>query len=181
MATRNTDPRNRDFEASINARPVTNDEIAYRDGYVRGKSTQQLEQERRRAAEARIYEENARLREDSGVSTGLILGLTLAALAAVIGGLIYVYSEENATPGVTNPTPEAVTPEPANNETTIIERTIERTQEVVPAPSSVQPPEVNVELNNPVQAPAPAPAQPEAPAAPVQPEAGANQAPAGTQ
>ncbi|MGG6238529.1 hypothetical protein ACQ4N7_07790 [Nodosilinea sp. AN01ver1] len=184
MATRNTDPRNRDFEASINTRPVTNDEIAYRDGYVRGKSAQQLEHERRLAAEARIREENARLREDNGVSAGLILGLALAALAAVIGGLIYVYSEENPVPGTANPTPEAVSPEPADNETTIIERTVERTQEVIPAPSSAQPPEINVELNNPVQSPPPAaPVQPEAseaPATPAQPEAEPNQTPVET-
>ncbi|PSR14499.1 hypothetical protein C8255_24060 [filamentous cyanobacterium CCP3] len=182
MATQNTDPRKRDFDASINTRPVTNDEIAYRDGYVRGKSAQQLEQERRQAAEARIREENARLRADNGVSTGLILGLALAALAAVIGGLIYVYSEENPVPGTANPTPEAVTPDPTGNETTIIERTVERTQEVIPAPSSVQPPDVNIELNNPVQPPA-APAQPEAseaPVPPVQPEAEANQTPVET-
>ncbi|WP_035985924.1 hypothetical protein [Leptolyngbya sp. KIOST-1] len=159
MSTRNRktdDIRSRDFESSINTRPVTNDEVAYRNGYVRGKSAEQLEQERRRATEARIYEENARLRSDNGVSAGLILGLALAALAAVIGGLIYVYSEET-NPGAVTPTPEATSPEPATNETTIIERTIERTQEVIPSPAPVQTPEVNVELNT----PAPAPAQPE--------------------
>ncbi|MGB3310723.1 MAG: hypothetical protein WBG32_10770 [Nodosilinea sp.] len=171
MATQNTDPRNQEFDASINARPVTNDEIAYRDGYVRGKSAEQLEQERRRAAEARLYEENARLKADSGASAGLILGLALAALAAVVGGLIYVYLDDTA-PDTAVPTPEAVTPEPAN-ETTIIERTVERTQEVIPAPSSAQPPDINVELNTPEPAPAPAPA----PAAPVQPEASPDAAP----
>ncbi|MBE9113706.1 hypothetical protein IQ273_30495 [Nodosilinea sp. LEGE 07298] len=171
MSTQNTDPRNnprsRDFESSINTRPATNDEIAYRDGYVRGKSAEQLEQERRRAAEARIYEENARLQADRGISTGLILGLALAALAAVVGGLIYVYLEET-DPGTAVPTPEAVTPEPTNNETTIIERTVERAQEVIPAPSSAQPPEVDVDLNNATEPTL-------APAAPSQPEASTNE------
>lgn len=184
MSPQNPNPRNQNFETSVNTRPVTKDEIAYRDGYVSGKSAQQLEQERRRAAEARIYEENARLRANDGMSTGLILGLTLAAVAAAVGGLFYVYSEENLSPGTATPTPEAVSPEPASNETTIIERTVERTQEVIPAPSSAQPPEVNVELNNPLQSPAPsAPAQPEAseaPAAPAEPEAEPNQAPVET-
>lgn len=175
MATQNTDPRNREFDASINTRPVTNDEIAYRDGYVSGKSTEQLEQERRRAAEARLYEENARLQADSGASAGLILGLALAALAAVVGGLIYVYLGDT-TPDTVVPTPEAVTPEPAN-ETTIIERTVERTQEVIPAPSSAQPPDINVELNTPEPAPAPAPVPAPAPAAPVQTEASPDAAP----
>ncbi|MEA5448928.1 hypothetical protein VB780_10140 [Leptolyngbya sp. CCNP1308] len=177
MSTRNTDPRNRDFETSINTRPATSDEIAYRDGYIRGKSAEQLEYERRRAAEARMHEENARLRADNGVSTGLILGLVLAAVAAVVGGIVYVSSTDGVgtvapTPEAT--TPEATTPEPAN-ETTVIERTIERTQEVVPAPSTVEPPEINVELNNPLEA-APATAPEAAPetapeAAPSQPEA----------
>ncbi|WP_017300148.1 hypothetical protein [Nodosilinea nodulosa] len=172
MSTRNTDRRDRDFESSISARPVTKDEIAYRDGYVRGKSAEQLEYERRRAAEARIYEENARLRADNGLSIGLILGLILAAVAAVVGGLIYVYSDAD-TPGAVAPTPETTSPEPAsNNKTTVIERTIERTREAVPVPSSVQPPDINVEV----------PSTPEQPSSPAptpsaQPDAAANQAP----
>jgi hypothetical protein len=188
MATRNNNPRNQDFDASINARPVTPDEVAYRDGYVSGKSADQLEQERRRAEEARVYEENAKLRTDNGVSTGLILGLVLAAVAVVVGAVAYVYSDANdgriiAVPQA--PAPEAPAPEPAN-ETTIIERTIERTQEAVPVPTApapsapapaVAPPDINVEVNNPV-APAPS-AAPEAPsAAPdsqAQPEAESNQ------
>ncbi|MBD2105840.1 hypothetical protein [Nodosilinea sp. FACHB-13] len=188
MATRNTNPRNRDFDTSINARPATPDEVAYRDGYVSGKSTEQLEQERRRTEEARIYEENARLRADNGISTGLILGMVLAAVAAIVGAVAYVYSDANdgrIIPVPQAPAPEAPAPEPTN-ETTIIERTIERTQEAVPVPTApapsapapaVQPPDINVELNNPV-APAPSEA-PEAPsAAPegqAQPEAESNQ------
>lgn len=169
MSTRNTNPRNQDFDTSINARPVTKDEVAYRDGYVNGKSTEQLEQERRRAEEARIYEENARLRADNGVSTGLILGVVLAAVAVVVGAVAYVYSDANdgrLIPVPQAPAPEAPAPEPTN-ETTIIERTIERTQEAVPVPTApaptVEPPDINVELNNPV-APAPS-AAPETPSA----------------
>lgn len=163
MPNQNIDPNHRDFQASVNTRPVTNDEVAYRDGYVRGKVAEQSEQDRRRALDARIYEENARLRADNGVSTGLILGLVLAAVAAVVGGLLYVYSDAN-TGGVA--TPEAVSPQPTN-ETTIIERTVERTQEVVPAPSEVTLPEVNVDVTPPPAAEQPAPA----PEAAGQPEA----------
>ncbi|WOD38243.1 hypothetical protein [Nodosilinea sp. E11] len=157
MSTRNIDPNNRDLESSVNTRPATQNEIAYRDGYVRGKSAEQLERDRRRAAEARVYEENARLRADNGVSTGVVLGFILAAIAAIFGGVLYLYNNEAGTgQGTTNPTPATTTPattapEPPTNETTIIERTIERTQEVVPAPSSAEPPQINVELNNPFQ------------------------------
>jgi hypothetical protein len=174
MPIRNTDSYDRDFTNSVNARPVTRDEVAYRDGYVRGKSAEQLEQDRRRAADARMYEANARMRADNGVSTGLLMGLVLAAVAAVIGGALYVY---NADQGTVTPTPEATTPatpQSSNNDTTIIQRTIERTREVVPAPSNVQVPPVNVEITNPSEpAPeaAPAPAPEAAPTAPAQPEA----------
>ncbi|HZG40682.1 MAG TPA: hypothetical protein VEZ50_18555 [Nodosilinea sp.] len=176
----------------MNTRPVTNDEIAYRDGYVRGKSAEQLEHERRRAAEARVYEDNARLRADNGVSTGLVLGLVLAAVAAVVGGIAYVYSDAGNEPTITTPAPTSTTPQPANNQRTIIQRTIERTREVVPVPTPAQPPEINVELNNPVQpAPNPAPVNPApanpaptnqapvspAPAEPAQPQANPNQVP----
>ncbi len=166
MPAHNTDPQDQDFDKSINTRPVTNDEVAYRDGYVRGKSAEQIEQDRLRATDARVYEENARVRADNGVSAGLLLGLVLAAVAAVVGGAIYVYTADQ---GAVTPTPEATTPQPANNDTTIIQRTIERTREVVPVPSNVQtPPPVNVEITTPA-APAPAPAAPTSEAAPTEP------------
>ncbi|PZO40403.1 MAG: hypothetical protein DCF17_11925, partial [Shackletoniella antarctica] len=105
MSTQNIDPDNRSkpsnpepFEATVNSRPVTQDEIAYRDGYVQGKSADQLEEDRRRAAQARAYEENARLRADNGVSTGVILGLILAVVAAVFGGVFYLYNNDSQSP-----------------------------------------------------------------------------------
>lgn len=151
MATQNPNPNSQDFDTSVNARPATRDEIAYRDGYVRGKAAEQREYDRRRAAEARMYEENARLRADNGVSTGLILGFVLAGVAAVVGGALYVYNDMS-TPTAT---PEATTPQEPSTDTTIIQRTIERTREVVPAPTQIQLPEVNPEIN--VTPPAPAP------------------------
>jgi hypothetical protein len=170
MSTQNTDPNNpnnRDFQQSINARPATNDELAYRDAYVQGKVAEQREQDRRRALDARIYQENARLRADNGVSTGLVLGLVLAAVAAVIGGALYVYSDAGDGSIVAPVTPEATTPEPASD-TTIIERTIERTQEVVPAPSDITLPDVNVNVTPPpAPQPNPAPEAVEPTTAPV--------------
>lgn len=175
MSTQNIDPDHgnkipnpKPFEATVNSRPVTPDEVAYRDGYVQGKSAEQLEVDRRRAIDARRHEENARLRADNGVSTGVILGFVLAAIAAIFGGVLYLYNN-NDSPSPIAPTPDATTPEATSpeptNETTIIERTIERTQEVIPAPapSRVEPPQINVEVA-PAPAPAPAPAAAPAPA-----------------
>lgn len=142
-----TNPKNRNFQDSINTRPATADELAYRDGYVRGQVAKQRENAERRALESRIYEENARRQANEGASIGLVLGLTLAALAAIIGGLFYVYNDTN-NPEPIAPTPEATTPEPTS-ETTIIERTIERTQEVVPTPSQITLPDVNVDVTPP--------------------------------
>lgn len=174
MPIRNTDPYDRDFTNSINTRPASSDEIAYRDGYVRGKSAEQIEQDRRRAANARRYESDARMRADNGVSTGLLLGLVLAAAAAVVGGALFLISADQ---GTVTPTPEATTPQPVNpqpaNDTTIIQRTIERTREVVPAPTNGQTPPANVETTpQPVPetvAPAPAPVAPAPEAAPMAP------------
>lgn len=154
MSAQDTDPsinpKKRDFQDSINTRPATADELAYRDGYVRGKVAKQREQEYRRDLEARIYAENARRQANEGVSIGLVFGLTLAALAAIIGGLFYVYRDADNPniPDIIVPAPEANSPEPSS-ETTIIERTIERTQEVVPAPSEITLPDVNVDITPP--------------------------------
>lgn len=131
---------------------------------MRGKSGEQLEQDRLRAIDARRHKENARLRTDNGISTGVIVGFVLAAVAAVFGGVLYLYNNDGQSQVA--PTPEVTSPVPTN-ETTIIERTIERTQEAVPTPTRVEPPQINVEVT-PAPAPAPAPA-PDSQAQPEQP------------
>lgn len=167
MSTQNIGPGDRDFENSVKTRSANDREVAYRNGYANGKVTEQIQRDRQ-VQQAQLYEENARLRNDNGASLGLVIGMLLAATAVVVGAIVYMDSGAGNQGAVTPtaPTPEATTPPPAP-ETTVIERTIERTQEVVPTPVPVQPPQVNVEVTPPpVEQVSPAPA-PVAPPSPV--------------
>ncbi|TVQ05773.1 MAG: hypothetical protein EA368_18765 [Leptolyngbya sp. DLM2.Bin27] len=119
MSTQNINPNNRDFEASINTRPVTKDEIAYRNGYVRGRATGQLEQDRRRAAQAKLYSEKLNSQTGNSLSAGVVLGFTLAAVAAIFGVIFYFYGGVAGRPGAVTPTPVVPTSEPAPGEPTL--------------------------------------------------------------
>jgi hypothetical protein len=144
----------REVRNATPSRPATRDEVAYRDGYVQGKSVEQLQQRRMRAREADIYATEARVRENNGAS-GVLIGFLLALIAAVIGGILYFANDDagNVQP-VDNQPPATETP---TQDTTIIERTIDRTQEIVPVPVTPSEPAGNGS----------APAQPEAETAPA--------------
>lgn len=112
-----------EFEDSINVRPITKSEKSYRDGYYQG-----------RATENNLQTENIIAKEE-GTSIGLFIGLILAILTVLgITGLFFL-NEEPTTVLDDSTSNETVEPE---KQTTIIERTIEKTQEVVPVPQ-VQP------------------------------------------
>lgn len=107
----NQTPANDDrFDQSVNTRNVTPDEMAYRDGYVHGKATEQRVDAARRAD------------RDESASKGLIIGLALASLAGLIAGTLYYL---NRQPETLAPAPNPVViPQrtETNRETTIIER-----------------------------------------------------------
>lgn len=129
METSNNQNQN-EFENSINARPITESEKSYRDGYYQGK----------REATPLPIETTIKERDNS---TGLLIGFMLALLATLGLVALFVFNGNNQPTTVPdnstineNVKPEAV--EPVDQETTIIERTIEKTQEVVPVPQ-IQP------------------------------------------
>ncbi|MBD2092201.1 hypothetical protein H6F67_20330 [Microcoleus sp. FACHB-1515] len=143
-------PSTNESNQNVNGRPVSSDEINYRDGFVQGQVEEQ-----------RYQYERERASESNGAAAGLLIGTLLAAL---VGGAIalFYYNSQDRQPDVivqptTAPTSPAPSPQaqqspsPQPQQTTIIQRTIERQ---VPAPA----PQVNI------QAPAPAPAAPAAPA-----------------
>lgn len=149
-----------DSQANIHGRKVTPNEVSYRDGYVEGQSVE-------RSQVVRDQYDREEIRESNGVASGLVIGLAFAALAALVAGGLYftTRSETNPAP-VAAPVTAPASPQPQRN-TTIIERTIERTKEAAPV---IQPPDVQIN----VPQPAPAPAAP-APAAPTTSESSSTQ------
>lgn len=141
------------------SRPATDNEVAYRDGYVQGKSVEQVQQHRMRARESDIYARETRLRENNGASSGVLIGFLLALIAAVVGGILYFANNDAGDVQPVNNQPPAT--ETPNQDTTIIERTIDRSQEIIPVPVTPREPAGNDA----------APAQPEAETAPAPPEA----------
>ena len=152
-------PENSDqFNQNINPRPVNPSE-SYRDGYVEGQEENRLHQERYdRAREQQIREEN------SGTN-GVLLGVALTALVALIFGTIFFLTQRNETPtqteiNIPEETESSQEEPPQETETNVIERTVEKTQEIVPVPQESSQPEAapppNVEINVPASEPEPA-------------------------
>lgn len=156
-----TNPDNGDrFEESINGRPATRSEVAYRDGYVNGRVTEHENQNDR----ARIYARNQEIRDNDNAARGLLLGFLLTALVGIVGGLAFFFTyanreNESVEPASTivvpdrdpAPSPAANEPQNSGENPTVIERTIENTREYVPVPQQ-QPspaPAPRVQVNTP--------------------------------
>ncbi|WP_155834674.1 hypothetical protein [Leptolyngbya sp. PCC 6406] len=135
---------------------MTPEEVAYRDGYVEGSI--QENQAHEDFQESQLHREELRLRQaqqvalsNSHTTTGVFFGMVLAILAALIGGILWTTNRsgnEGTEPQpqgsevpVRPDTPQSDTPQ---SDTTIIERTIERTQEVIPAPTRGSQPDINI-------------------------------------
>ncbi len=132
---------------------VDNSAANYQSGYVQGRTSE------------RNYEEALAQRDDENTSRGLLIGVVLAGLAALIGSAFWYFNQSSQTVDsiapatstpIYSPSP-VVTQTPQPQQTTIIERTkevpvkvpVEKTKEVpvfVPVPQQAAP------------APAPAPA-----------------------
>lgn len=137
-----------------NSNPNVSQEVGYREGYRTGRDSERLYQQEASSA-----------REENSAASGLIIGLALASLAAFAGGAIYFLNERNepvqqtapSTQVVPVPVPDNSQPRTTNKETTIIERTIDRTQKAVPVPqqpatnSDAKAPNINIELPTPQQ------------------------------
>jgi hypothetical protein len=134
MQNNNQNQRDRP-QPTVMGRKATAEEVAFRDGYVNGRSAQ----DRSRAVQNQ--RDRASARTDDGIATGLTISFLLVATAGIVGAIAY------SVTGPSNPAPTVeTTPEPGQVENTIIDRTIERTQEVLPAPPRVNWPDVNIIL-----------------------------------
>lgn len=142
--------------SNLNTNPkrgrLNSEEISYQNGYVEG-----------RDQESRL---DATTRNDSG--SGVLLGVVLAILAGMVVGTMFYLSSRNQ-PATQNDRPTQILPIPVpntnnsqpqsgNKETTIIERTINNTKQVIPVPQNPQPaaaPKVNINLPSPAKQEAP--------------------------
>lgn len=127
---------------------------AYRDGYQEG-----IDSERR------LQRESYAVRESNSAASGLTLGLLLALIAGLVGGTVYFLTRTNeptrqtapATQIIPVPTPDNRQPQSSQNKTTIIDRTIEKSKEIVPVPAQPSPapsasaPDININVPNPTQ------------------------------
>lgn len=149
---------------NVHGRKVTPSEASYRDGYVEGQAVERSQAVGDQYAREEVHESN-------GVASGMVIGLAFAAVVGLVGGGLYFATRgEPDTVPVAAPAPAS--PQPQRN-TTIIERTIERTKEAAP---SVQAPDVKINVQQPAPAVAPAvapaaPAPAPAPATPAAPDA----------
>lgn len=137
-----------------NRNPNVSQEVGYQEGYRTGRDSE------------RLYQQQASsVREENSAASGLIIGLALASLAALAGGAIYFLNARNepvqqtapATQVVPVPVPDRSQPPTSKTETTVIERTIDRTQKAIPVPQQPAPnsganaPNINIELPTPQQ------------------------------
>lgn len=105
--------------------------MAYRDGYLHG-----------RDLEHSVQEENRVVRDNNTAASGLLLGITIASLAGLLGGALYFVTHQNqptTTPVRTAPAPTISQPQPTQKQTTVIERTVNTTKEVIPVPQQQAP------------------------------------------
>jgi hypothetical protein len=147
-------PMSNQIRRDPNSNPKLSQEVGYREGYRTGRDSERLSQQEASSA-----------REENSAASGLIIGFALASLAALAGGTIYFLNARNepvqqtapSTQVVPVPVPDNSQPRTSNKETTIIERTIDRTQKAVPVPqqpatnSDADAPNINIELPTPQQ------------------------------
>lgn len=157
-------------EASL--RPITREEKAYRDGYVSGSVKEERNQQYARERDRQVAKENA----EAAASNGWLFGILMATVIGLIAVVFYVLATDNGPQVLPVPTATDSPTEPSVNEsktpkvereTTIIERTVEKVQDVTP--TTIQ---VNVE--SPQQSTTPAaetaPSTEPAEAKPAEPE-----------
>lgn len=129
----------------------TSDPTSYQNGYVDG-----------RDSEHRLEEERYIARENNRDANGLLMGIALATLAGLTIGTLYFLTQRNEPAVRTEPSTTIVPvpvpnnssqPQSTKKETTIIERTVDRTKQIVPVPvkPSAAPTAPNININVPSQ------------------------------
>lgn len=128
-----------DFDKTINTRPATRGEVAYRNGYLQGRAAQQHVRYRSQEDWVRRRE----IQDTNHVASGVVFGIVLACLAgAAVSVMSFVNQRNGVAPansaGVVQPSSAQPQTAPVQRQTTIIDRTIERVREIIPT----TPPEI---------------------------------------
>lgn len=95
--------------------------------------------------ERRLDEERLVARENNSAAGGLLLGITIAALLGLAGAAFYFMNQRQESPTQILPIPVPNSSQPQSQprtqekNTTIIDRTIQKTKEVVPVPQQQAP------------------------------------------
>jgi cytoskeletal protein RodZ len=119
--------------------------------------------------ERRLDEERLVARENNSAASGLLVGLLIAALLGLAGAAFYFMNQRQESPTQILPIPvpnnsqPQSQPQSQDKNTTIIDRTIQKTREVVPVPQQQAPasqqtapkaPDININVPSPTnQAP----------------------------
>ena len=106
--------------------------IAYRDGYVQG-----------RVSEQRIREEQQIARDNENAARGLLVGILFTGLAALTVGAIFLLNQRNQPPVIIQRQAPVASPSPSPQ---VRDRIIERDR-LIPVPQP-QPPQVNITVPN---------------------------------
>lgn len=99
----------------VHGREATPEEIARRDGYVRGRSDETYVQGHLRNQERA----DAQARANDSAAGGMLFGIILAILAAGVGAVVYFLTGDRTIP---TPAPQVERERVIERETTIIER-----------------------------------------------------------
>lgn len=138
--------------------------------------------------ERRLEEESYIARENNNTASGLLLGILLAAILGLAGAAFYFMNQRQESPTkilpipVPNSSQPQSEPQSTQKDTTIIDRTINRTKEVIPVPQQQAPapqqqaPDININVpSQPQQAPDVQQQAPDTPNINVAPEQPQNQ------
>ncbi|MGC1308615.1 MAG: hypothetical protein WA885_15420 [Phormidesmis sp.] len=139
----------------VRGREVTPEEIARRDGYVKGRNDENYQQQSLRSQERVV----AQSRENDSAASGMVFGLLIALLAAGVGAAFYFLSGDRTAPVAI---PQIQKEKVIEKETTVIEKEASEPPAVSLPDVRIETPDINVTNETPPAESAPA-VEPSAP------------------
>ncbi len=123
---------NQSLDNAVNGREVTPEEIAYRNGYVRGRE----QEDRLYREELRLRQEQQRALSNSNTTAGVFLGIVLLILAGCVGGVIWAIARPD------NALQQPITTPPSTTEND----SMDTTQDAAPSEPTAPQPNITIDL-----------------------------------